>query len=167
MPRGQEKQSRVVSGMLGSGPPPAGFPPGALAAPTEAEARSAVEREVTAFAQAWFAGDAPAMTRCLHPDFVNRLLGVSAGPAWREAPGLDDLDDLKVLDDLVQGVVGLQGRFGPKTAPERRSLGVRVLDVRARSASAVAEMAGWVLHVHLARGSGRWSIVNAMWEMPA
>jgi hypothetical protein len=173
MPRGQEKQSRIVSGMLGSGPPPAGFPPGVpagLAVPTEAETRSAVEREVTAFAQAWFAGDAHAMTRCLHPDFVNRLLGVEAGVRRGDAPGLqgfDGLDDLKLLDDLVQGVVGLQGRLGPKTAPERRSLGVRVLDVRARSASAVAELAGWVLHVHLARGAGRWSIVNAMWEMPA
>jgi len=87
---------------------------------------------------------------------ATRLLGVRAGAE----PGLH-WDP----DGLVRGVVGPQGRFGAKTAPGRRGLKVRVLDVRARSASAVAELAGWVLHLHLARGQGRWSIVNAMWEM--
>jgi hypothetical protein len=65
----------------------------------------------------------------------------------------------------VRSVVGLQGKLGSKIAPARRSLEVRVLDVRARSASAVAILGDWVLQVHLARAADRWSIVNAMWEM--
>ena len=197
MPRGQGKPTGVLSGILGSdglGLPAAWAGPagrgeanartgrlahggqavqevpeapkvsdgpngmGVPGAPTEAEARAQVAREVDAFAEAWFAGDASAMTRCLHPDFVHRLLGVWGTEArLRWDP-----------QGLVRDVVGLQGLMGAKTAPQGRPRHqVRVLDVRARSASAVAELAGWVLHLHLARGAGRWSIVNALWEMPA
>jgi hypothetical protein len=140
--------------MLGSEPILAGRR--AMAAPTPEETRAAIERDVAAFAGAWFKDDAPAMTRCLHPDFVNRLMGVRGGaPAW---PGGDP-------ERLVRSVVGRQGGFGALTAPAMRKLEVRVLDVRAHSASVVAVMGDWVLHVHLARAGARWSIVNAMWEM--
>ncbi len=151
MPRGREKQSAVRSGVLGSRLL-AGLKPGA----TTEDARAAVEKDVTAFAWAWFAGDAPAMAQCLHPDYANRLMGVRSGAG--PAPSGDP-------ERLVQSVVGLQGKFGSKTAPARRSLEVRVLDVRSRSASAVALLGEWVLHVHLAWAGARWSIVNAMWEM--
>jgi len=144
MPRGHEKPFGVRSGTLGGGPGPA------VRRSTADADRAAIEKEVAAFASAWFAGDAPAMARCLHPDFVNRLMAVHGGPDPEE---------------VVRGVVGLQGGFGSKTAPARRSLDVRVLDVRSRSASAVAVLGDWVLHVHLALAAGRWSIVNAMWEM--
>ena len=113
---------------------------------------------MAAFALAWFAGDAAAMAQCLHPDFVTRLMGVMGETAgWLE----------RGAQGLVRTAVGLQGQFGAKTAPDRRCLNVRVLDVRSRSASAVAELGGWILQVHLARAEGRWRIVNAMWEMAA
>jgi len=130
--------------MLGSGPVPA-----ILRGPAEA-GLGAIEKAVAAFVTAWYAGDAPAMTRCLHPEFVNRLMAVQDGP---EAGA------------LVRSVVGVQGALGSMTAPARRAMEVRVLDVRSRSASAVAVLGDWVLHVHLALAAGRWSIVNAMWEM--
>jgi hypothetical protein len=142
--------------MLGSEPILAGRWSMALRAAPAEEVSAAIEKDVAAFARAWFAGDAPAMTRCLHPDFVNRLMRVRGGaPTW---PGGDP-------EDLVRSVVGLQGKLGSKIAPARRSLEVRVLDVRARSASAVAILGDWVLQVHLARAADLWSIVNAMWEM--
>lgn len=159
MPRGQERMSSVRSAVLGSdvvmgrwtGPPAA----------MEEESRSAVEREVTTFAWAWFAGDAQAMVRCLHPEFVNRLMGLrrgQPGPGSEPGPGTDP-------EGLVLSELGLQGTFGSKVAPARRSLEVRVLDVRSRSASALALLGGWVLHMHLARAGAHWSIVNAMWQM--
>ena len=187
MPRGQEKPTGLLSGVLGGDGPGPRSPWAALAvrsgpggrigrlpregqaepeAPTgpwlpgaspDTEARAQVAREGHAFAEAWFAGDALAMTRCLHPDFVHRLLG-----AWGAEAGLR-WDP----QGLVREVVGPQGQMGAKTAPERWRVRILVLDVRARSASAVAELAGWVLHLHLARSAGRWSIVNALWEMPA
>jgi hypothetical protein len=120
------------------------------------ETRAAIERDVAAFALAWFAGDVPGMVQCLHPDFVTRMMGVLGGAEGRLELG---------AEGLVRTVVGLQGRFGAKTAPDRRVLDVRVLDVRSRSASAVAVLGGWILQVHLARAEGRWRIVNAMWEM--
>ena len=150
MPRGQEKQPGVKSGMLGSEPVFAGRRVLAALPAATAATRAAIEQDVAAFARAWFKGDAPAMIRCLHPDFVSRLMGVRAGAG---------------SERVVQSVVGLQGKFGSLCAPDRRDLEVRVLDVRSRSASAVAILGDWVLQVHLARAGGRWSIVNAMWEM--
>jgi hypothetical protein len=139
--------------MLGSGPGLAGRRSLAFRPATAEEAGAAIEKDVAVFARAWFAGDAPAMIRCLHPDFVNRLMGVRGARPCGDP------------ESLVRAEVGLQGAFGSKIAPARRSLEVRVLDVRARSASAVAVLGDWVLQVHLARAGDRWSIVNAMWEM--
>ena len=154
MPRGQWKPSGMVSGTLGGEAPPVRRGP--AAPPVQAEVREAIERDVADFALAWFAGDTPGMVQCLHPDYVTRLMGVLG-----EAEGRLELG----AEGLVRTVVGLQGRFGAKTAPDRRCLDVRVLDVRSRSASAVAVLGGWILQVHLARAGGRWRIVNAMWEM--
>jgi hypothetical protein len=154
MPRGQVKQPGVLSGTLGSEPVQARGR--GLAAPSVEETRAAIERDVAAFAQAWFQGDAPAMARCLHPDFTTRLMAV-----WSGAEVRPDRDP----ERFVRSVVGLQGTFGSKTAPRGRRLRVRVLDARPRSASAVVELGGWVLHIHLARAEGKWRIVNAMWEM--
>jgi hypothetical protein len=153
MPRGQERTSGVRSAVLGSGAMMGRWT--GRPAVTEEEPRTAVEREVTEFAWAWFAGDAPAMMHCLHPEFVNRLMALRRGGP---GPGGDP-------EGLVLSELGLQGKFGSKVAPGRRSLEVRVLDVRARSASALALLGGWVLHMHLARSGPHWSIVNAMWEM--
>jgi hypothetical protein len=124
------------------------------------ETRAAIRKDVTAFAQAWFMGDAGSMMRCLHPDFVNRLMGVGKGTEAR-AGVLEEVDP----ETLVRSVVGLQGQLGGKIPDARRRLEVRVLEVGSRSASAVADLGGFMLHVHLVRAGGRWSIVNAMWEL--
>jgi hypothetical protein len=149
MPRGQGKRPVIHASTLGGG--------GEILlgrGPAPEDAAAAVEREVAAFAQAWFQGDSDAMLSSLHPDCVVRTAGFRGEnrPDWDSAR-------------QVSGVLGPQGRLGGLTEPGRRRLRVRVLDVRRRSASAVAELGGWVLHVHLARAMGRWRIVNAMWEM--
>jgi hypothetical protein len=110
--------------------------------PSREEACSAIRTTVQAFADAWYWGDDPAMARTLHPDFLNRLvtLGGEARP------------------------LGVQSQLGALTPPHLRSVEVRVLEVRHSAASAVAELCGWVIHLHLARASGQWRIVNAMWE---
>ena len=152
MPRGQAKPTGVRAGLLGRRTK-AGL---ALAPPTEEEARAAIRRDLAAFARAWAKGDTGAMARRLHPDFVNRLMGLRG--AGDTAPGGDP-------DRLVKSVMGLQATLGTKGGPARGEPEVRVLEVRPRSASAVADLGGWVLHAHLARDGRRWSIVNAMWEM--
>jgi len=154
MPRGQTKSTGVRAGLLG--PVPGRGVALALAAPTEEETRSAIRKEVAAFARAWSRGDAEGMSRCLHPDFINRLMGIRSG--GEEGAGGDPAK-------VVRSVVGLQAHFGAKSQRSMAGAEVRVLDVRSQSASAVAVLGGWVLHVHLARAGRRWSIVNAMWEL--
>lgn len=158
MPRGLTRPTGVRAGWLGRGPAAgAGVHPDlTLAAPTAEESRSGIRRAVAGFARAWARNDAPAMGRCLHPDFVNRLMGLRSG---REAAAGGD------PGQVVRSVAGLQATLGDKGVPPEGGPEVRVLDVRARSASAVAVLGGWVLHVHLAREGRRWSIVNAMWEL--
>jgi hypothetical protein len=117
-----------------------GYSPGPLAAFEDPPL--AIRRTVQDFAQAWYWGDSEAMLRSLHPDYVNRLvtLGTQSRP------------------------LGVQGGLGSQTPPDRRTVEVRILEVRKASASAVAELCGWVIHLHMARSAGPWKIVNAMWE---
>ncbi len=156
MPRGQLKPTGVRTGLLGREPAGTPWLSGALGAPGEEAAHTAIQRAVGVFARAWSRGDAAAMAQCLHPDFINRLMGLRSGV--EEGRGGDPMR-------LVRSVMGLQATLGDKGGPPAGVPEVRVLDLRARSASAVATLGGWVLHVHLARAGRRWSIVNAMWEL--
>jgi len=153
MPRGQVKPTGVRTGLLGRELAGAPWIPGASG---EGAARNAIQRAVGVFARAWSRGDAVAMAQCLHPDFVNRMMGLRSG-----VEGGHGGDPMR----LVRSVVGLQATLGDKGEPPAGEPEVRVLDLRARSASAVATLGGWVLHLHLARAGRRWSIVNAMWEL--
>jgi hypothetical protein len=110
--------------------------------PAREEANLAIRVTVQTFAEAWYWGDNEGMLASLHPDYVNRL--ITLGTASRP--------------------LGVQGGLGEQTPPNLRTLDVRILEVRRWSASAVAELCGWVIHLHLARASGQWKIVNAMWE---
>jgi len=107
--------------------------------PPKEEAAASIKGAVQDFADAWYWGDEKAMLRTLHPDYVNRLIGSESRP------------------------LGVQGGLGTLTPPSKRTVDVRILEVRDWSASAVAELSGWVIHLHLARASGLWKIVNAMW----
>jgi hypothetical protein len=118
-----------------------GLAPAIGSLPIREEAAPAIRRTVQLFAEAWYWGDSQAMLGCLHPDYVNRL--ITLGTASRP--------------------LGVQGELGAQTPPDRRTVDVRILEARRASASAVAELCGWVIHLHLARSSGQWKIVNAMW----
>lgn len=135
MPRGASRELGVVrKSIVLSGPADRGAP--------RKEAEPAILRTVQAFATAWFWGDTPGMMATLHPDYLNRLVTLGA--------------DSRPL--------GIQGALGVHTPPSQRTVRARVLDVRNWSASVIAELGGWVIHLHLARGGMDWKIVNAMWE---
>ena len=150
MPRGESKQSPILSSVLGR---PAGA--GKLYREQDDfsadQHRAAIERSVTRFVNAWFIGDNAAMVRCLHPDYVHRLAAIDG----RGEP------------DLLRSAVGVQGHFGSLVPMERRHQEVRILDLRVNSASVVAIMGDWVLQLHLARSASQWSIVKALWELGA
>ena len=152
MPRGQSKPSPILSNDLRVKFEPARmFDRVHSLGRTAEEPRPAIERSVRSFIEAWFNGDTGAMVRCLHPDYVHRLVAIDGrGEPPRE---------------LLRGNLGVQGQLGSLTAPERRRQEVRILDIRAHCASVVADLGEWVLQIHLARSGGQWNIVNAMWEM--
>lgn len=141
MPRGQSKPSQILSSHL----------PGPRLLEHGPEPRPAIERNVKCFIDAWFQGDHAGMLRCLHPDYLHRLVAIDG----RGEPA----------GELLRSAVGVQGAFGSLTDPDRRREEIRILDVRTNSASAVAVLGDWVLQIHLARSGGQWHIVNAMWEM--
>ena len=136
MPRGESKHMGTFTRSLGLANP--GGPP-----PAKEESAASIRRTVQVFAEAWYWGDTEEMLRSLHPDYVNRLitLGNESRP------------------------MGVQGGLGAQTPPNLRKVDVRILEVRRWSASAVAELCGWTIHLHLARATGQWKIVNAMWEL--
>ena len=134
MPRGESKHMGLFTRSLSLVP---GGPP-----PSREETVSAIKRAVQAFADAWYWGDSRAMLATLHPDYVNRLITLGA----ENRP------------------MGVQGNLGAQTPPSKRNMDIRIHEVRRWSASGVAEVAGWVIHLHLAKSTGQWKIVNAMWE---
>lgn len=135
MPRGDSRHMGIMQRSFGMT-----FP--SVLPTAQEDPAPAIRRAVQDFAQAWYWGDPDAMLQTLHPDYVNRLvtLGTQSRP------------------------LGVQGSLGRQTPPDRRTVEVRILEVRKASASAVAELCGWVIHLHLARSAGPWKIVNAMWE---
>ncbi|BDU77508.1 nuclear transport factor 2 family protein [Mesoterricola sediminis] len=135
MPRGESKYVGTIRGNLA-------LSPGAGLALGPEDACRAIKRTVSAFTEAWYWGDEAALRATLHPDHLNRLLTLG--------------DDKRPL--------GVQAALGAGIAPERRTASIRVLDLRPASASAVAELHGWVVHLHLAKASGAWRVVNALWE---
>lgn len=151
MPRGQSKALPVLASVLGSGRGGlrAQWTPGPE--PSPEEHRRTIETTVGGFADAWFMGDSAAMMRCLHPDYVHRLVSIDG----RGEPA----------SELLRSAVGVQGEFGRLTPLGRRHQEVRILDVRQNSASAVAVVGDWILQLHLGRAGGQWSIVNVMWEL--
>ena len=156
MPRGQSKPFPILASNLGNlegaGGRSGSTPRRRWGGESNAEeTRASIEQSVGDFARAWFLGDSTAMLRCLHPDYVHRLVSIDG----RGEPPTE----------LLRSAVGVQGHFGSLTPPERRREEVRILDVRSNSASAIAFLGDWVLQVHLARSGGQWSIVNALWEM--
>ncbi len=135
MPRGESRQRGVYEHSVRLPRPP-------VRLLSDEDPATAIRATVQDFVKAWYWGDNGAMLRSLHPDYVNRLitLGSDSRP------------------------MGVQGQLGLQTPSSLRTVDVRILEVRQWSASAVAEVFGWVIHLHLARTTGQWKIVNAMWE---
>lgn len=148
MPRGRMKSSPLITGSLA---PTLRMPSANTAHSVDAD-RQAIIRTLEAYIQAWFQGDAAAMEQCLHPGMTARLL-----QAEPEA-------------DAVLGVQafrrsqGIQAVLGSHTHPLSRQSTITVLDVSGHSASARADLGGWVAYVHLADTGERWAIVNVLWE---
>lgn len=149
VPRGTLKPSLLLVGTLGTAGITRPLPEGAPSLRPSRQLEAAV-RVAESFASAWFAGDAEALQRCLHPELAKRIVQVADGA---------------VLEPFsLAQAAGLPALLGNRTLEARRRREVTVLDLRGRSASLRVEMAGWNAYLHLASTGGGYGIVNVLWE---
>jgi hypothetical protein len=116
--------------------------------------RAAIKQTALDYAEGWYEANPERMERALHPDLSKRI--VRTGPQ-----GQAMLQQMSAMG-LVQGVKRGGGKDTPK---EQQQKDVTILDVFENAASVKVVMSGWVDYLHMARVSGRWVIVNVLWEL--
>lgn len=106
------------------------------------------------YVEGWYTGNADRMTRALHPELVKRIIRTdSTGHASIQQMGASSL------------IAGTRGGYGRQTPAARQRKDVKILDIFGNTASVRADMADWIDYLHMAKFSGRWVIVNVLWEM--
>jgi hypothetical protein len=129
--------------------------PAAVGAQTRADS-SAIRQTALDYIEGWWQADASRMARALHPELAKRIV-------FTDSVGGQRLRDM-TASELVYGTRAGGGSRTP--AAERRSE-VTILDVFNNAASVRVDAGPWVDYMHLARWSGRWVIVNVLWELRA
>jgi hypothetical protein len=134
--------------------------PLALALPVVAAAQSAADSAAIRAAaldyiEGWYQGNAERMERALHPELAKRIVRTNPDN------GRSSLGQMSALT-LVQSTRGGGGRDTPM---EQQQKDVTILDIYQGAASARVVASGWIDYMHLAKWSGRWVIVNVLWEL--
>jgi len=129
-----------------------------LLAPLSARAQSAADSaaiRATAldYIEGWFQGNGDRMERALHSHLAKRRVAT-------DSTGRSRLIEMTALE-LVQGTRAAYGTHIP--AAERRT-DVTILDIYGNAASVRVNAGQWVDYIHVAKWSGRWVIVNVLWE---
>ena len=131
-----------------------------LAFSLEARAQSAadqaaIKQAALDYIEGWYEGNAERMERALHPDLAKRI--VRTDPK----SGRSRLDQMSAMG-LVQGV---RSGYGKSTPKEKQQKDVTILDVYENAASVKLVASDWIDYLHIAKFSGRWVIVNVLWEL--
>lgn len=131
-----------------------------LAFSPEARAQSAadqaaIKQTALDYIEGWYEGNTERMERALHPDLAKRI--VRTDPK----SGRSRLDQMSAMG-LVQGV---RSGYGKSTPKEKQQKDVTILDVYENAASVKIVASDWIDYLHIAKFSGRWVIVNVLWEL--
>lgn len=122
------------------------------------EPAAAIERAVLNYANAIYHVEPGLIRESVSP----KLQKVGYMPA-RDGSGLvEDWMDFEQLEELA-GHINKGGRFDPETAPRE----IRILDHTDTIANVKLVAAWGVDYIHLSRHSGKWMIMNVIWEMPS
>ena len=116
---------------------------------------AAIKQAALDYIEGWYEGNAERMERALHPDLAKRIVRTD------QKSGRSRLDQMSALG-LIQGV---RAGYGKTTAKEKQQKDVTILDVYENAASVKVVAADWIDYLHMARYSGRWVIVNVLWEL--
>jgi hypothetical protein len=107
------------------------------------------------YIEGWYEGDAQRMEKALHPELAKRI--VSTDPA-RGRSTFSSMSALTLIN-------GTRNGGGKSTPAANRRKDVRILDVFEGAATARVDASDWVDYLQLARWTGRWVIVNVLWEL--
>jgi hypothetical protein len=114
---------------------------------------AAIRATALDYIEGWFQGNGERMERALHTHLAKRRVAT-------DSTGRSRLIEMTALE-LVQGTRAAYGTELP--AAERRS-DVTILDIYGNAASVRVNAGPWVDYMHVAKWSGRWVIVNVLWE---
>jgi len=123
------------------------------AAQTAADS-AAIRQTALDYIDGWWSGDAPRMAGALHPELVKRIRG-------SDSTGTREWIDQMGASRLVLGT-GRGGGSGTPVAARRSD--VRILDIFQNTASVKVDAGAWVDYLHMVKWSGRWVILNVLWE---
>jgi len=117
--------------------------------------KEAIKQTALDYIEGWYEGNAERMERALHPELAKRI--VRTDPK----SGRSNLGQMSAMT-LVQYTRSGGGKQTPK---EKQQKDVSILDVFENAASVKVVAFDWVDYLHMAKWSGRWVIVNVLWEM--
>ena len=117
--------------------------------------KEAIKQTALDYIEGWYEGNAERMERALHPELAKRI--VRTDPK----SGRSNLGQMSAMT-LVQFT---RSGGGKQTAKEKQQKDVSILDVFENAASVKVVASDWVDYLHMAKWSGRWVIVNVLWEM--
>ena len=121
--------------------------------PSDAD-KEAIKQTALDYIEGWYEGNPERMERALHLELAKRI--VRTNPEGRSR-----LDSMGALT-LVQYTKGGGGKSTPK---EKQQKDVTILDVFENAGCVKVVASEWVDYLQVAKFSGRWVIVNVLWEM--
>jgi len=118
--------------------------------------KAAIKNATLDYLEGWYDGDAVRMERALHPEFfTKRGILINPNTGQMATPHLN-----------AEMMIGIVKQGGGKSFPrEKLKNEVTILDIYKNTASVKAISAQYVDYVHLAKFSGKWMIVNVLWEL--
>jgi hypothetical protein len=127
-----------------------------VSAQTASEAdKEAIKQTALDYIEGWYEGNAERMERALHPELAKRI--VRTDPK----SGRSNLGQMSAMSL----VLGTRSGGGKQTPKEKQQKDVSILDVFENAASVKVVASDWVDYLHMAKWSGRWVIVNVLWEL--
>ena len=116
--------------------------------------REAIKRTALNYAEGWYEGNAEKMESALHPHLAKRIVRTND-------KGQSGLGQMTAME-LVQGTRSGSGKQTPAAEQQKD---VTILDVLGGAATVKLEMRDWVDYMHIGKYSGKWVIVNVLWEL--
>ncbi|HVF31216.1 MAG TPA: nuclear transport factor 2 family protein [Pyrinomonadaceae bacterium] len=116
--------------------------------------RDAIKRTALNYAEGWYEGNADKMESALHPDLAKRIVRTND-------KGQSGLGQMSAMS-LVQGTRGGSGKQTPAAEQQKD---VVILDMIGGAATVKLEMRDWVDYMHIGKFSGKWVIINVLWEL--